>query len=487
MKIACIYTVENNEKGKNSLNSWPAVPFGIAMIAASLEKAGHEIKVVVVTLATDIADLKTDLFDDSAVDAVCFTAVSSQFEAVKAIAKELKKVQPKVPIILGGHHATLASEDAIACKDIDAICVGEGDLAAVEYFSQLAQGTTPKEVPNFWIKQPDGELIKNPNGCFYPDLDKLPFINRKQWLPWVKDPELSGVILLGRGCPFRCTYCSNHSLKNIAKGRYVRKRTVPNVIEELESLLEMNPKLQSIYFEIETISAFLSYLHELCEALKEFNQKRKVPIKFGVNMTVTSKLARNEDIARKMLAGLQEAGFTFINYGLESGSERIREEILRRPKYTNEEIIQFSNWVDDYKIKKNIFVLIGLPTETVEDFEETKAVTKACKPTQTDLSIFYPYPGTDLYDMAVELKLFDPLKVQSASERKRINLKLPGFSKTRILYEYHSFRRRFVALKNDDLKSVLIAAQSFLRSYPKIEPYVDSFVKAYFAIKSKLK
>ncbi len=448
MRIACIHTVETVSGNKKKLKYWTEVPFGISMIASILHHAGHTVEIWVYCLSEPTDTIVTDILDRFQAELIACTAVTTQFPAITKLVRQIKTRSPKIPVILGGSHATLAPEQAIVCPDIDAICVGEGDSAILDYVAQLEQTPIPKGIPHFWIKQPDGSIEKNPYQPFLADLDSLPFMNRELWSELIIDYHESSAILIGRGCPYVCAYCSTHALKAVSPGKYVRFRSVNNIIAELEAISAVSPKVQSVYFEVETVMSVPNYVLELCAALKEFNAKQTRKIEFCTNVTVISKMVRNEEKLRTILSAMQEANFTSINCALESGSERMRNEVLMRPKYTNEELIYFTRLAREYHIAINLFAMIGLPLETYEDFLQTREVARLCEPNSLYLSIYYPYPGTKLYDLAVQEKLFDPNTIQTQAERRRPYLNLPNFPKSKVYFGYvffyfHVYRHRW--------------------------------------------
>ena len=280
---------------------------------------------------------------------------------------------------------------------------------------------------------------KNDPAPFFSDLDSLPFIDRELWRPWIQEPERDPSVLVGRGCPFRCSYCSNHILGKLARGSYVRFRSHNNIIKEIEQITR-DPRVTNVYLEVETVGVNIEYALQLSEALSRFNEGRDTPIRFKINLAVTHKLVREIDLLNRLFAAFKRANIVAINIGLESGSEKIRNEVLRRPRYSNKDIITFCACAKEYGIRITMFVMIGLPGESVADFQETYQVVRACEPYNIWLSIYYPYPGTDLYNFAKDKKLFSEKELSNALERRRSYLALPDFPKWRIMSEYILFK-----------------------------------------------
>lgn len=440
MNIGCVYSVDDYVSAAKPLPSFSAVPFGIASIATVLERAGYGVEMLVFTPETKVRGLLGEYIKKNRPRLFCLTAVTSQYHLISEVARAIKEIDPSIKIILGGHHATLNPGETIEESYFDAICIGEGERAVVEYARLIERGEEPARIANLWIKnEKSGFVEKTPPEPFIEDLDNFPHIDREMWEGWVADPETAPAILLGRGCPNRCTYCSNHALARIAPGRYVRFRPREDVISELEEIAERYPRLKSVYLEVETVSTSLEYAYALCGLLEKFNLKRGKPVTFGVNLVVTKNIVKNCD---EFLGRLRKANFKYLNIGLESGSEKIRNEVLRRPEYSNNGLADFCRRAKECGIDVYLFVLMGIPGETRAEFEETIDCVRRCDPAHVYLSIFYPYPGTDLYLKAKEMKLFAGGIVDPLTERRRAVLDLPGFSRRRIRREYLLFPYR---------------------------------------------
>ena len=462
MYIGCIYSVEDCSSSDRPMPSFSSIPFGISYVATSLKKAGHNVKMLVFTPQTDIFKKLNTFIEKNKPQLFCLTAVTSQYHVISDIAKKIKEIDSSIHTIIGGDHATLNPNETIKELYFDAICVGEGERAIVEYASLIERGVPYTEINNLWIKERHGRLIKGHQDSFIQDLDNLPYIDREMWDEWVFDDNRMHSVLLGRGCPNRCTYCSNHALSQASSGKYVRFRSHENVIDEMHSIVKRYPSVRSIFLEAETIGVNLKYTYEMCEHLAIFNLKYKSAISFGTNIAINKNLAYNEELLWK----LKKVNFDFINIGLESGSEKVRNTILKRPKYSNKDIINFCNLAKKCGISANLFVLMGIPGETLSDYKETLDCVRECNPNHVYLSIFYPYPGTNLYSEAKKMGLLKADIIDTVMERRRAVLDIPGFSKKQINREYLLFPYKVYKRK----KALYKILAQILRNYIGMHP-----------------
>jgi anaerobic magnesium-protoporphyrin IX monomethyl ester cyclase len=433
MKILFVFPFSDIVTAQRPLAMQEQMQFGISYISAVLKAHGHQTRLIVLSrvIGKENDSRLAWAFRIFSPDVVCFTAVATEFGFVAQMARIAKFLRPEAKLLVGGPHVSLVPEDA-AGHPFDAICIGEGEYPTLEYVDALAGGNTPTGIRNLWLRLPEG-WEKNPPRPFLEDLDSLPFPDRDIWQEWILPGRTDNfVVLLGRGCPFPCTYCSNHALKKLASGKYVRFRSVDHVLRECEELAHRYPEIQKIYFEVETIGTNRGWALEFCDGLARWNSGRERPLGFGVNLRVTP----NHD-PEELFAAFQRANFLFINVGVESGSERVRRDILKR-NYSNNDIVKTVRSARRHGLKVSFFNLIGLPGETEADFRETIEINRICQPDWHFLSIFYPYPGTELYQCCLDMGL----RVESgaeALERRRATLDLPTFSRRRIMHYYFWF------------------------------------------------
>ncbi len=180
----------------------------------------------------------------------------------------------------------------------------------------------------------------------------------------------------------------------MAEGKYVRYRSPEDMIMKIDTLTKQYPRMNHIYLEIETVGADILKGIDLFEKLANYNNRRKEKLSFRINLALQSNFVRSEEKYLKFLELCQKANVTALNVGLESGSEWVRLQILKRPRYTNEELIRFCKAAREFGVATSLLVLMGVPKETFEDYLETVRVVRDLQPEDVHLSIFYPYLGT---------------------------------------------------------------------------------------------
>jgi radical SAM superfamily enzyme YgiQ (UPF0313 family) len=484
MNILFVYSLYEINSISKPLRSQEQIHFGISYISALLKQDGHRTKLIVLS-RTNGENNNNNIINESVRTfkprIVCFTSVSSEYGFVAGLANYIKSNYNDIYLIIGGVHATLNPE-AVIKDSFDAVCIGEGEYPMLELVNEIEAGNLPMKIQNFWFKNKD---IVNKNGCrpFIQNLDDLPFLDRDIWQEWIDERyDSQHAIILGRGCPFDCSYCSNHAVRKTASGSYVRLRNIDSIIEELKIIYDTFPNNRNIYLEIETFFINKKWSLELCGKLKDLNKTLPMPLNFGVNLRVTP----NTDYG-ELFAACKESNFRFINIGLESGSERVRRDVLMR-NYSNQDIINTVKAARCNSLKVAFYNLIGLPEETLEDYNETLEINRICQPDWIMTSIFFPYPGTDLYNLC-KTKGYLNVAVDTEMERSKSILNLPGFTKKQIQKAYEWFYFDVYKGKKPMLFLFLRVFVMKIRKWPKIfQIYLKaSRSEAYSSFKSSFK
>lgn len=402
MKVLFIYPNINSQVGFN---------FGLAFISAMLKAHGHDTRLL--NLNEKLDRLPTDeeiraFVEDFKPGLIGISAVTPQYRSALKIARLIKNFSD-VPIVLGGVHATLVPEEALKEDCFDYACVGEGEEAVLELVERLEGGRDTTTIANIWAKKA-GRAIPN-NVRPFVGLSRLP---RKDYalfnMQKLIDTEDGWVRLMtSRGCPFRCTYCFNHRIVDRYRqetGRpqaelgYIRQHPLEEVFGEIEYLQGHYQGIKMFIFDDDVFTLDKAYLKEFCQ-----HYRRVTPLPFVVNAHVR---AFDEERARM----LKEAGCAIVKFGLESGSERIRREVLHRPM-TNQEIERAFELAHKYGLHTSAFIMIGLPYEGKREVMETVELLARIRPGRFRWSIFYPFPRTEAYEMSLKGGYIDFEKMQS--------------------------------------------------------------------------
>jgi anaerobic magnesium-protoporphyrin IX monomethyl ester cyclase len=435
MKVLFVDSVERAVSPQKPIR-FCQIQLGISYLSASLTRRGHTTALLVLSSERSELGVVQAAVGRHAPDVVAFTCVSTQYPFIERAARAVRQVLPEGYLVIGGPHASLRPQEP-AGSVFDAVCVGEGDEALCEVVGQLASGRRPRGVANMWLRQPDGSIQRNPPRPFLQELDSLPHPDRDMWLPWVqRDPFDVPSVLLGRGCPHSCTYCSNHALRRLASGPYVRHRSPASIVDEIEEVRRRfvigDP---CVYLETETIGIDKQWTLELCEALRRYNATLEDPLKFFCNFRISRR-----SVDKEIFEALAAAGFGRLNIGLESGSERVRRDVLKRD-YSNADFRRAMQLARECGLEVNLFNMIGIPGETVADHMETVRLNREARPSYSYTSIFFPYPGTELYSVCDERGLLrgglDP-----RMERVRPSLDLPEFPRRQVQRAYDLFEWR---------------------------------------------
>jgi len=434
MRILFVYSSVDVCSLRQPLPSFGDIHIGLSYISENLKKKGHFTKVVVLCSEIPRASWRSlqGVVTEYDPEIIAFTSVSTQFVFLSEMAAFVKDRWPHKFLLIGGAHATLNPEETLK-GSFDAVCVGEGEEPAVELASRLSAKQAITGIANLWIKGSDGVIERNTPRPFLDDLDAYQ-VDREMWVPLVSDKAgHRHVVLLGRGCPFDCAYCSNHAFRKIASGEYVRYRSPASIVDEIRQIKAKWPAIRDVYLQAETIGFSREWLFDLSRQLREFNSTLPSPIAFTCNLRVASNY-----VSREIFSVLADANVRSVEIGLESGSERLRREVLKR-SYSNDEFIQAVALAREHGMKVTVYNMIGLPGETPADYMETVRINHICNPDRSSTSIFHPYPGTRLYRECRERGLLDGIDLYQGLERRKAVLSFPGFSRPQIQHAYNWF------------------------------------------------
>lgn len=373
------------------------IRLGIGYLSSYLKKFEHETDLLDLTFGFDKDAVKKKISDFNP-DLIGFSVLSPEFDFSIKVAKFIKE-NFNVPIIFGGVHPTLSPEDTIANKDVDMVCIGEGEIPLLELLGKMKNKEDITTILNIWVKK-DGIVFKNPVRPLEIDLDQFPFPDRDIFdkRHFLKGKRGSP-ILTTRGCPYQCTFCSNHALNKVYDFKnYVRYRSIDNVMSEIQ-LLKDKYQVKSIMISDDTFSIRKERVAEFCTRFKT------------TEMTFNC-MANPNSVNREMMFNLKNGNCVSVHMGIENGNDNIRYNIMNR-HFSKEQITNAFIWAREAGLKTASFNIIGVPGETRNTIKETIELNRRCKASLSQASIYYPFPHTKLGEFCRENNLISNRKIKS--------------------------------------------------------------------------
>jgi len=362
-------------------------PLGLGYVAAYAERKGHTVKVIDSEAEEysydDVKKIAIKFKPDLVGMQVYCTNVSKANKLAEILKKELE-----TKIVLGGAQATLEPERLISNKHIDFVIYGEGEQTITELLDSLSSKSYSKILGLVYKEK--GKVKTNKPRPLEKELDNIP-IPARHLFPMSKyhsSANLRGKrtlnIMTSRGCPYRCAYCAG----SLIFGKTHRFNSTDRVIKELRILKEKY-NVDSIQFYDETFTVNRKRVIELCEKII----KEKLNIEWSC-------FTRVNLVDKELLSIMKKAGCYLIFYGLESGVQRILDIIQKDT--TLEQARKAMKLTNEAGIETWVSFMMGLPTETKEDAEQTIKFAIEVEPTFVQFPIATPFPGTKLYDIALE-------------------------------------------------------------------------------------
>nr|MDO8117312.1 radical SAM protein [Candidatus Sigynarchaeota archaeon] len=357
---------------------------GLAMIAACLKKANHDVHVIDATVERLNIHRLTKRLEAINPDIIGITANVSFWMKALLTGRWLKKKFPTKPILFGGPWPTSEPEKVLTSGAGDYVVMGEGEITTVELISMLATKSPVHDVHGIAFLE-NGMVIKTPPRARIENLDDLPFP------AWELFPESKRYffnsmgkhyypILTSRGCPLGCIHCTK-----AVHGYKFRMRSVESIINEIKYLHDKF-HMDEIIIVDDNFNYDIEHAEKICDAIIKLDFKIAMRFSNGI---------RADKITARLAWKLKQAGAYDIALGIESGNQEI---VYKIGKHLNLANVERAAWLlKRLQINTSGFFMIGLPNETIKSILDTKRFIMKLDLDTTHLFRALPFPGTRMF------------------------------------------------------------------------------------------
>ena len=440
-----------NSSARNTLKIFqPFFPIGIPVGVASLMAVAMEKGINAEFVDEQIEDEKTVMkrIENYVNNAkppyiFCFSVLTAAFENSLKLSKKLKEKYPDSIVLFGGIHPSGSPDEVLSYDQVDLVLRGEGDNILQELYYRLKNGKDFTDLEGLSYKK-DGKIIHNPGLSFIRDMDGLPRFpyhlfadNKKYHL---------GFVVSSRGCPHKCTFCSNR----IITGMVFRYRSAENICNDLE-LLHDKYNQKDVFFLDDEFLTNKERIYKLVDEIKRRGLHEKMSFGFQ---------ARADSADESILKALYSAGFRSAFFGIETASNRIMKLIKKHE--TVEQITAAIKTAKSIGFNVSGTFIYAFPTETHQDRMDCIKLAKEMDLDQVRFNNATPYPGTELYQTA---KSENRLNIQGLYENYNAVLTFSENPFKKIPFTYVPEGSTEKEIRND----LLFSAFSILFTYDKIK------------------
>jgi len=375
------------------------LPIGLMYLSAYLKR--HLPGRVEIRIISTIVDLSSPEELDSMMrefrpDIVGVRCVIFYAEQIREIVALARRTLPEATIVAGGPNVTFDNANLQANTDIDILVDGEGEETFLEIVALLNSAGKQElmrslpQMDGIMFRQ-GGEVIRRPPRREIHDLDALPIPDYeavdlqhyRQFLNYGYNRRPMGILFTSRGCPFHCTYCHE------VFGKGFRARTPENVVAEI-TYLHNRYGISDFSIIDDNFTVRKPRVEEFTRLLIENGPKVRLYFPNGV---------RADSLDDELLRKMHRAGTIYMTFSLETASPRLQK--LTKKHANIEKLAHIVNLACDLKIITNLCVMVGFPSETLQEARNTLAYYA-----QFDrivlpyyFSVKY-YPGTEIFRTA---------------------------------------------------------------------------------------
>lgn len=353
------------------------------------------------TLRLEISDFQPDVIGISAL-------FSNAYRNLIDLGEVCRAIRPEAFIIGGGNVPTVSYKEIFEETDVfDAVCHGEGDIPLLELLTSESK-YVHVEKSNCWITKDKISKKIDFEHKFIEDLDQIPFdysiINQDdyelnptiRYYSSVKSKGKSFNIMTSRGCPFKCIFCASHK----THGRDMRYHSLDRVKNDVLRLKD-DYDIKVVTFEDDHFMGDKQRAYEIVKFIGEQ----------GITAFFPNSLALYA-LSREMLVALKEAGVEQLILAVESGSDYVLKNIMKKPLKLDI-VRRVANDCREIGIYTDCNILLGLPGERKEDIADTRKFLKTVGANWFRINVATPLLGSEMHEICEEKNYFQGIVIES--------------------------------------------------------------------------
>lgn len=414
MKVQLVFVPPTQLPKYGELGENITPPLGILYLAGYLREKMPEVELDVIDglgLGYEKTLERIKTFIPDVVGLSFYTPVA--LSAYK-LANEIKSELPGTLVVAGGPHATALPDEVLGRSNADVIVAGEGEVTFFEFVRMVAATTTKGKLDfskiDGLVYKSNGKVERSPGRKFISDIDEIPFpawdmINLKGYSGWYVHKALPETkMFFSRGCPYHCTFCDAVIWKSSKP--WVRLRSPKNIVDEIEQL-HCEYGINEIMDDSDEFNNSENHALAICEELK--SRELNIPWKTQL---------RAWPLSERLVKAMAQSGCWYVHLGIESGNPETLKGIKKH--ITLDQVREACRLLKKYDIKVlGLFMLFNVWEEDgelkFEDVAKTKNTFRFIESLVNERLLDYigwsvttPYPGSQLYDIAVRHNLIKP-------------------------------------------------------------------------------
>jgi anaerobic magnesium-protoporphyrin IX monomethyl ester cyclase len=387
----------------------PNPPLGLAYIAAMLKEGGRAYTVIDATgAALDAVSPYPDRTDfmvqglsiEQIVDRIpkdsdvigLSCMFSTLWPLTRRVAAGVRERFPDALLVLGGEHGTAVPEHVLENSPVDVVVLGEGEETFMALLEARDRNTDFTEVPGIAFRGTAG-IVRTGLSPRNREIDALPLPDWDSFPidEYISRHQINGInlgrampILGTRGCPFKCTFCSNPGMWT--------QRWIPRNPKLLADEMDLYHERYGVTnFDFQDLTAIVKrqWIVDFCTELIERGRAYTWQMPSGT---------RSEVFDAEVADLLYRSGCRALAFAPESGSAEIRKVVKKQVDIDH--MLAAVRAAVKRGLKLSVFIVVGFPQDTPKSMRETtRLIRKLAVLGVHDIAVskFVPYPGSQLF------------------------------------------------------------------------------------------